>query len=131
MSNPGLMNKLNMVLKEHDFELWQDFEDKQMHPQFYSLRWLTLLLSQEFELPDVLRLWDSLFADAERFQFLLYFCCAMIVSLREELLDGTFADNTAGRLSKSSNQLVVGTGTGSTPQLSLSPNPLPNSTINV
>jgi hypothetical protein len=26
-------------------------EDKKLHPQFYSFRWLTLLLSQEFQLP--------------------------------------------------------------------------------
>jgi hypothetical protein len=55
-------------------------------PQFYSFRWITLLLSQEFELPDgtrviqctvmmfvrtVMRLWDSLFADAHRFSYLV------------------------------------------------------------
>ncbi|MBT6619026.1 MAG: hypothetical protein HOB41_03990 [Gemmatimonadetes bacterium] len=38
--------------------------------------------------------------------------------------DATFSDNTLGRVSKSSNELVVGTGTGSTPLLSLSPNKL-------
>ncbi|MEE3258114.1 MAG: hypothetical protein VX293_02785, partial [Candidatus Latescibacterota bacterium] len=38
--------------------------------------------------------------------------------------DGTFSDNTTGRLGTSSNQLVVGTGTGSTPLLSLSPTKL-------
>ena len=38
--------------------------------------------------------------------------------------DGTFSDNALGRVSKSSNELVVGTGTGSTPLLSLSPNKL-------
>eukprot|EP01118_Nematostelium_gracile_P012345 TRINITY_DN4500_c0_g1_i1.p1 TRINITY_DN4500_c0_g1~~TRINITY_DN4500_c0_g1_i1.p1 ORF type:complete len:438 (+),score=96.38 TRINITY_DN4500_c0_g1_i1:132-1445(+) len=93
MGITGLMTKLNMVLKEKDPELWQDFENKNLNPQFYSFRWLTLLLSQEFELPDVLRLWDSLFADPERFEFFLYVCCAMIVCLRDELLGGTFADN--------------------------------------
>ena len=49
-----------------------------MNPQFYSFRWLTLLLSQEFDLPDVIRLWDCLFADTNRFEFLLYCCNAMI-----------------------------------------------------
>lgn len=38
--------------------------------------------------------------------------------------DATFSDNMLGRVSKSSNELVVGTGTGSTPLLSLSPNKL-------
>lgn len=46
---------------------------------FTFFRWLTLLLSQEFDLPDILRIWDSLFADPKRFDFLIYVCTAMIV----------------------------------------------------
>jgi len=45
----------------------------------YIFRWLTLLLSQEFSLPEVLRIWDSLFSDSQRFSFLIDICCAMIV----------------------------------------------------
>jgi len=50
-------------------------------------------LSQEFELPDVLRLWDSLFSDHNRFEFLVFFCCSMIINLRETLMTGDFSDN--------------------------------------
>lgn len=89
----GNMRRLNLLFKEQDHELWLDLEDKKMNPQFYSFRWLTLLLSQEFELPEVLRLWDSLFADPERFNFFYCFCCAMLICVREKLLDGSFADN--------------------------------------
>jgi hypothetical protein len=45
---------------------------------FLAIRWLTLMLSQEFPLPDVLRIWDSLFADENRFDFLIHICCSMI-----------------------------------------------------
>ena len=38
-----------------------------MSPSFYGFRWLTLLMTQEFDLPDVLRLWDSLLSDSRRF----------------------------------------------------------------
>jgi len=89
----SLIARLNTLLREKDIELWQAFETKKLNPQFYSFRWLTLLLSQEFELPDILRLWDSLFSDPFRFDFLLYVCCAMLICLREELLDGSFAEN--------------------------------------
>jgi len=89
----GQMARLNNVFHIKDPELWQDFEDKKLNPQFYSFRWITLLLSQEYDLPDVLRLWDSLFADPFRFQFFLYVCTAMLVCLRDQLLDGSFADN--------------------------------------
>jgi hypothetical protein len=95
-SDMGIVNRihqLNELLKKKDLELWQDLENKKLNPQFYSFRWLTLLLSQEFELPDVLRLWDSLFSDTNRFEFLLYVCCAMLIAVREKLFDGDFADN--------------------------------------
>ena len=41
---------------------------------------------QEWDLPDVLRLWDALLADPCRFEYLLYFCVATVVSIRTELL---------------------------------------------
>ena len=61
----------------------------------YAMSWVTLMLSQEFRLPDVLRLWDSIFSqDADqRIVFLLHICCAMVLRLKDELLVGDFSDN--------------------------------------
>eukprot|EP01125_Pyxidicula_operculata_P020229 TRINITY_DN7446_c0_g1_i3.p1 TRINITY_DN7446_c0_g1~~TRINITY_DN7446_c0_g1_i3.p1 ORF type:complete len:247 (+),score=62.05 TRINITY_DN7446_c0_g1_i3:171-911(+) len=87
------MKDLNTLLQHKDPELWLNLEDKQLNPQFYSFRWLTLLLSQEFELPDVIRLWDTLFSDENRFDHLLYICVSMLVYQREKLLEGDFAEN--------------------------------------
>ncbi|CAG8462907.1 31229_t:CDS:10 [Racocetra persica] len=73
---------------------------KSLHPTYYSFRWLTVMLTQEFALPDVIRLWDSIFADSDDdeelssgFEFLVDLCCAMLICVKEELLDGSFADN--------------------------------------
>ncbi|OQV21704.1 TBC1 domain family member 13 [Hypsibius exemplaris] len=85
------MNNLMDLLKSTDHVLWTCLEGMDLKPQYYSFRWLTLMLSQEFALPEVLRLWDSLFADAERFDFLLYICCSMLVLIRDQLLEGDFA----------------------------------------
>lgn len=87
------VSRLNALLKLKDYSLWQNLEDKGLKPQFYSFRWLTLLLSQEFELPDVLTLWDCLFADPNRFDLLLYCCLAMLICVRDQLFEGDFADN--------------------------------------
>ncbi|XP_046650063.1 TBC1 domain family member 13-like [Daphnia pulicaria] len=89
----GLMNRLMRKLKECDPQVWNRLKNQELEPPFYSFRWLTLLLSQEFELPDILRIWDSLFADENRFEFLIYVCTAMIVLLRENLLSGDFPCN--------------------------------------
>lgn len=35
----------------------------QMNPQFYAFRWITLLLTQEFELSTIMRIWDYLLSN--------------------------------------------------------------------
>lgn len=54
-------------------------EEQNIKPQYFTFRWLTLLLSQEFLLPDVIRIWDTLFSDQDRFHFLILVCCAMLM----------------------------------------------------
>jgi len=60
--------------------------------QIYAFRWITLLLTQEFLFPDLVRLWDTLLSDpAGRTDCLLRICLAMLTHVREELLAGDFA----------------------------------------
>lgn len=73
------MAQLSKLLKQKDPEVYERLEQQNLYPQYYSFRWLTLILSQEFPLPDVVRIWDSVFADENRFDFLVRICCAMIV----------------------------------------------------
>uniref|UniRef100_A0A7S0DIS3 Rab-GAP TBC domain-containing protein n=1 Tax=Amorphochlora amoebiformis TaxID=1561963 RepID=A0A7S0DIS3_9EUKA len=81
---------LNDLLAKVDRKLHAHLRKLNIDPRFYAFRWLTLLLSQEFELPDTIRLWDSLFADSHRFQHLTYCCCAMLLLYRDDLLAGDF-----------------------------------------
>mmetsp|Transcript_7284 Transcript_7284/g.8347 ORF Transcript_7284/g.8347 Transcript_7284/m.8347 type:complete len:554 (+) Transcript_7284:99-1760(+) len=88
----GRIDSLMLLLKKHDRNLHLHLANLEINPQFYALRWLTTLLSREFELPDTVRLWDSLFADKNRFNFLLYVSCAMLREQRDSLLANDFAD---------------------------------------
>ena len=48
-SNVGIsasMHKLNSLLKHYDIDLWTVLDQRGLDPQFYSFRWITLLLSQ-------------------------------------------------------------------------------------
>ncbi|XP_022084315.1 TBC1 domain family member 13-like [Acanthaster planci] len=85
------MERLMTMLGQCDPQVYRVFEREGLKPEFFGFRWLTLLLSQEFPLPDVIRLWDSLFADDRRPEFLICVCCAMIVLQRDEILNGDFA----------------------------------------
>jgi len=42
----GKMRTLNDFLKVVDFNLWQKLDSEGVVPQYYSFRWLALLLAQ-------------------------------------------------------------------------------------
>ncbi|XP_074600098.1 TBC1 domain family member 13 [Brevipalpus obovatus] len=90
----SMMNRLTNLLSRIDRELYDHiYVTLGIKPHFHAFRWLTLLLSQEFPLPETLRIWDFLLADDQRFRFLLEISCAMIILLKEDLLQGDYSSN--------------------------------------
>ncbi|GMH20547.1 hypothetical protein Nepgr_022388 [Nepenthes gracilis] len=89
------LSRLKEMLKVNDEELWQHLEfTSKVNPQFYAFRWITLLLTQEFEFNNVLRIWDSLLSNPFGVQdMLLRICCAMLLCAKGRLLSGDFAAN--------------------------------------
>ncbi|ONK58298.1 uncharacterized protein A4U43_C09F10730 [Asparagus officinalis] len=89
------ITKLSQLLKRHDEELWRHLEvTTKVNPQFYAFRWITLLLTQEFNFTDCLHIWDTLLSDPEGPQeTLLRICCAMLILVRRRLLAGDFTSN--------------------------------------
>ncbi|KAE8714544.1 Detected protein of confused Function [Hibiscus syriacus] len=97
-SNVGIrstISRLSQLLKEHDEELWRHLEiTTKVNPSFYAFRWITLLLTQEFNFADSLHIWDTLLSDPEGpLETLLRVCCAMLILIRRRLLAGDFTSN--------------------------------------
>ncbi|KAI4345362.1 hypothetical protein L6164_012493 [Bauhinia variegata] len=89
------ITRLSQLLREHDEELWRHLEvTTKVNPQFYAFRWITLLLTQEFNFADSIHIWDTLLSDPEGPQeTLLRVCCAMLILIRRRLLAGDFTSN--------------------------------------
>ncbi|CAK9099547.1 unnamed protein product [Durusdinium trenchii] len=89
----GRIDKFSTLLKEKDEEVWKHLEELNVVPVYYTVPWLTLMLTQELDMADVLRLWDSLLSDLARpHPLLCYLCVAMVIGIREVLLAGDFTD---------------------------------------
>jgi len=91
---------LNACLQEYDDLLRRIdepisdlFNEQGMDSRYYALRWLSVLLAMEFEFPDVLRLWDSFLSDPNKFSFVTFFAIAMIILVRDQILNNDFAHN--------------------------------------
>lgn len=48
-------------------------------------------MCQDFEMPNCVRLWDTLLSEENRFDFLIYVCAYQIISNRDVILKGDFA----------------------------------------
>lgn len=79
------------TLQKIDPDVWQHLEEQKVHPQYYSLRWLMLLLTQEFQISDVLRLWDSLLSHPNKMEYLYYLCISIVLSSKEKILSEEFS----------------------------------------
>eukprot|EP00053_Salpingoeca_punica_P002076 m.36063 g.36063 ORF g.36063 m.36063 type:complete len:402 (+) comp11372_c0_seq1:203-1408(+) len=88
----ALMARMLKTLQKHDVALFDSLEKKALKPQFFAFRWLTLMLSQEFSLPDVIRLWDSILASEDRLSYLIFVCIGMLQNVREQVLKGDFSE---------------------------------------
>jgi hypothetical protein len=62
-------------------------EQEKILPQYYSFRWLALLLAQEFGLYETMKLWDVMLSyDGYKRYFFLYCCCIAILKYRKETI---------------------------------------------
>ncbi|CAN0177550.1 unnamed protein product [Scytosiphon promiscuus] len=89
----GKMEAFSRTLRQHDPELADHMVSLALDPRYFALRWFTTLLSREFDLPDTIRLWDSLFAARDRSAFLVFVFVTLLMAQRETLLAGDFASN--------------------------------------
>ncbi|CAN0021830.1 unnamed protein product [Ectocarpus sp. 8 AP-2014] len=89
----GKMEAFSRTLRQHDPELAEHMVSLALDPRYFALRWFTTLLSREFDLPDTIRLWDSLFAAQDRSTFLVFVFVTLMLAQRETLLAGDFASN--------------------------------------
>ena len=54
--------------------------------EFYGFRWMTLFFTQDFEMPDILRIWDSIFGNKDIFEFLYLLILATIILKKKEIM---------------------------------------------
>ncbi|KAF7838735.1 TBC1 domain family member 13 [Senna tora] len=89
------LSRLSDLLKVHDRELWHHLEfTTKVKPQYYGFRWITLLLTQEFDFQSIFRIWDTLLSNPFGVQdMLLRICCAMLLCVKAKLLSGDFVAN--------------------------------------
>ncbi|KAI3384562.1 hypothetical protein SNEBB_003629 [Seison nebaliae] len=90
------MTEMEQILFEEQHELSNILSTQMLKSQFFAFRWILLLGAQEFNLPEILRIWDLLFAfipNNQLRQLLICLCVGMIKHRGKELKENDFANN--------------------------------------
>lgn len=77
---------LDKMLKKIDPKLWQHLNSFSIMTEIYSTRWILLLLTQDFNLNNIMRLWDVLFSYQDKQEFVNFISLAMIINSRDEIM---------------------------------------------
>ncbi|ORE10095.1 RabGAP/TBC [Rhizopus microsporus var. microsporus] len=72
--------------------LYKHLQDFGIEPQLYGLRWIRLLFGREFDMYELLKLWDAIFAQDPTFQIVEYICLVMLLRMRDQLLQKDYAE---------------------------------------
>jgi len=88
------LKRLSETLRGADAALWGHLQGLSLDPHFYALEWLSTMFARVFPLPELLRLWDYLFASGpDLLAALTRVSLAMLVHppVRQALLAADFA----------------------------------------
>ena len=80
------LNEIEGLLKIFDYELFLHLKKNNVKIDFYGFRWMTLFFTQDFEMPDILRIWDSIFGNNDIFEFVYLLILATIVLKKEDIM---------------------------------------------
>jgi len=100
-STPGLENpvitRVNRIFNDYlthlDPELSAHLHSMDLIPQIFLMRWIRLLFGREYDLDDVLSIWDVILAEDPSLELVDMICLNMILRLRWDLLEADY--NTA------------------------------------
>jgi hypothetical protein len=89
----GICDKINlfelMVSKIHK-DIFIKFRNNNIRIFQFAFQWINLFFSQQFILPDLIRIWDTIFCEDDRYDFVYYFGLAILEYKKSGLLGKNF-----------------------------------------
>lgn len=100
------LTKLAALLRHVDPRLAAYLEAREAMHLYFCFRWLLIDLKREFEMADVMRLWDALWSRYRSDEFILFVCLGILEKHRMEFLQNrmgvdeilAYINNLSGRL---------------------------------
>ncbi|KAG0439975.1 TBC1 domain family member 13 [Dictyocoela muelleri] len=84
------MNRVIKIIRIHNPELYENLKEKGVLETMFHLRWVMLLLSHEFQIEQVVLLWDKFLSDKNRFEMVEYCSASIVLLMCNALMEADF-----------------------------------------
>ena len=94
--------QFNELFKKIDLKLWEHLKKNNISSEFYFNKWLISMLTQEFDLNNILNIWDAIISSKNMLDYVIYLCMGLLLCMREQLQTADFSQimellqNTSG-----------------------------------
>ena len=75
-----------------DDEIAQNLQRMNLKNEYFCYRWFILLFSQEFEINDLLKLWDLVFCQEDKYYYIYFIGIAILIMKKDILVNGEMYD---------------------------------------
>ena len=82
----GKVKRLKNMLKIVDKQLYDHLTNNGFDFSILAFRWMSLMFSQEFLMMDLLRIWDYLLCNDDKYQNCYYFCLSIVLMKKDKLM---------------------------------------------
>lgn len=88
----GAIKKLEQLLSATKPEIVTHLKSLEVDLNYFAFRWITLLFTQEFDLPDIMVIWDFVFSVEKKLECLVCLSAAVMIVKKTSLLNSGFAE---------------------------------------
>ena len=85
----GIFDKivlLELMISKIDKDIFNRLIKKKEEAFHFAIKWINLFFSQQMIMPDVLRLWDIIFSEEDRYYFVYLFSLAILEFKKNDIL---------------------------------------------
>ena len=83
---------LQKCMEYVDGEIYQNLQRVNIRNGYYCYKWFILLFSQEFEINDLLKLWDLIFNHKDKYYYVVYIGMAILIMKKDIIVKGEMTD---------------------------------------
>ena len=89
----GILDKvftLDLIISKLQKDIYKILTKNNVNIFHFAFSWINVFFCQEFLMPDILRLWDIIFCENDRFSFIYYFSMAILQFKKKKIKDKDF-----------------------------------------